>query len=56
MDSAPKFTDSMRKGFQSTLPMRFRPPLHHTLFSTMKKPTSDAPKGEKGKISSRKLN
>ncbi|KAM7535913.1 hypothetical protein Aperf_G00000101797 [Anoplocephala perfoliata] len=48
MDTAPKFTDSMRKSFQSTLPMRFRPPLYQstqsTPMSTLKKPTNDAPK------------
>ncbi|VUZ54171.1 unnamed protein product [Hymenolepis diminuta] len=51
MDTAPKFSDSLRKNFQSTLPLRLRPPLYQssssTPFSTMKKGTSDSSKDEK---------
>ncbi|VDO08067.1 unnamed protein product [Rodentolepis nana] len=55
MDTAPKFSDSLRKNFQSTLPLRLRPPLYQvsssTPFSTMKKSASDSPKGKRGEPS-----
>ncbi|KAM3173612.1 hypothetical protein ACTXT7_012174 [Hymenolepis weldensis] len=55
MDTAPKFSDSLRKNFQSTLPLRLRPPLYQssssTPLSTMKKGISDSSKDEKGKLS-----
>lgn len=48
MDTAPKFSDSLGKNFQSTLPIRLRPPLYQvsssTPSSTMKKGTGDSPK------------
>ena len=56
MDTAPKFGDSLRKHFQSTLPLRSRAPLptsmQTTPISTLKKNNVDTKQGNNAHLDS----